>query len=122
MTQSMLEVAYTFVKEKKEPVTFNEIWAIVQKKLPDISKGQVARFYKLLTLDGRFVALGGNKWDLKTHYTFKQLYDDARGVFKDVEEIETPLDDEDVEEDPFAEDDDELGEDEKEDKLKDDLE
>lgn len=119
MTQSMLEVAYNFVAKKKEPVTFNEIWAFVQKNVPEASTGQVSRFYKLMTLDGRFVALGSNKWDLKTHYTFKQLYDDARGVFKDTEELEAPMDDEeDKEEDPFAEDD-EDGED-KEDKVKDD--
>jgi DNA-directed RNA polymerase delta subunit len=72
-----------------------------------------------MTLDGRFVALGSNKWDLKTHYTFKQLYDDARGVFKDTEELEAPSDDEEEkEEDPFAEDDEEN--EDKDDKVKDD--
>jgi DNA-directed RNA polymerase subunit delta len=119
MTQSMLEVAYNFVAKKKEPATFNEIWEFVQKNVPDASTRQVSRFYKLMTLDGRFVALGSNKWDLKTHYTFKQLYDDARGVFKDTEELEAPMDDEeDKEEDPFSEDDEDF--EDKEDKVKDD--
>jgi len=121
MTQSMLEVAFEFVAKKKEPVTFNEIWAFVQKKVSDASVGQISRFYKLLTLDGRFVALGSNKWDLKTHYTYKQLYDDARGVFKEADEIEAPIEDEEEEKDPFAEDDEE-GDDKDEKNNKDDNE
>jgi hypothetical protein len=27
-------------------------------------------------------------WDLRTNYTFKELYEDIRGVFRDVEEVE----------------------------------
>ena len=105
MTQSMLEIAFEFLASKKKPVTFKEMWAFVQKKVPEASEGQISRFYKLLTLDGRFVALGSNKWDLKTNYTFKQLFDDSRGVFRTAEDLDNPLEEETpAEEDPFEDD------------------
>lgn len=111
MAKSMLELAHEFILAKKKPVTFKEIWAYVQKQTDEKDNLQLGRFYKLLTLDGRFVALGSNKWDLKSKYTFKELYDDARGVFRDVEAPEEAG--EEADEDPFEEDgDDEEGEEE----------
>jgi DNA-directed RNA polymerase subunit delta len=112
MTKSMLELAHEFIQAKKKAVTFKEIWQYVQKQVEEKTSLQVGRFYKLLTLDGRFVALGNNKWDLKSRYTFKELYDDARGVFRDVEAIEEGG--EEAEADPFdeAEGDDESDEEE----------
>jgi DNA-directed RNA polymerase subunit delta len=108
MAKSMLELAHEFIVAKKKAVTFKEIWQYVQKQVDEEITPQVGRFYKLLTLDGRFVALGNNKWDLKSRYNFKQLYDDARGVFRDVEAIEEGG--EEVEADPFDEDEDDAEE------------
>lgn len=102
MAKSMLELAYEFIVAKKKAVTFKEIWQYVQKETDEKTTAPIGRFYKLLTLDGRFVALGSNKWDLKSRYNFKQLYDDARGVFRDVDAIEEGG--EEVEADPFDED------------------
>jgi DNA-directed RNA polymerase subunit delta len=101
MPKSMLELAHEFIVGKKKAVTFKEIWQYVQKQTDEIESLQLGRFYKLITLDGRFVALGSNKWDLKERYTFKELYDDARGVFKDVEAPEEAG--EETDEDPFNE-------------------
>jgi DNA-directed RNA polymerase subunit delta len=113
MPKSMLELAYEFIVGKKKAVTFKEIWQYVQKQTDEKESLQLGRFYKLITLDGRFVALGSNKWDLKERYTFKELYDDARGVFKDVEAPEEAG--EEADEDPFNEDGDS---DDEEDKTK----
>jgi DNA-directed RNA polymerase subunit delta len=99
MTKSMLDIAHQFMQGQGEPTSFHAIWVAVKQQLPQTQDNQIGRFYKLMTLDGRFVAVGGNKWDLKSRYSFKELYDDARGVFKDEEEIEVP--DELDEEDPF---------------------
>jgi DNA-directed RNA polymerase subunit delta len=116
MAKSMLEFAHEFMVAKKKAVTFKEIWQFVQKQSDEKSVMQVGRFYKLLTLDGRFVALGSNKWDLKSRYTFKELYDDARGVFRDVEVVEEGGDH--TDRDPFTEDEDADAEDEKPKKRK----
>jgi DNA-directed RNA polymerase subunit delta len=102
MPKSMLELAYEFIVGKKKAVSFKEIWQFVQKQTDEKESLQLGRFYKLITLDGRFVALGSNKWDLKERYTFKELYDDARGVFREVESPEEAG--EETDEDPFKED------------------
>jgi DNA-directed RNA polymerase subunit delta len=114
MPKSMLELAHEFIVGKKKAVTFKEIWQYVQKQTDEKESLQLGRFYKLITLDGRFVALGSNKWDLKERYTFKELYDDARGVFREVEAPEEAG--EETDEDPFNEDGE--SEDEDEDKPK----
>lgn len=105
--KSMLDIAYELIVSKGEPVSFKEIWSKVLAQLPATPSDRVARFYTNMTLDGRFVALGGNMWDLRIKYTFKELYEDARGVFRDVEEIE-----EEKEIDPFEEPEEDLLEDE----------
>jgi DNA-directed RNA polymerase subunit delta len=101
MPKSMLELAYEFIVSKKKAVTFKDIWQYIQKQTDEKESLQLGRFYKLITLDGRFVALGSNKWDLKERYTFKELYDDARGVFREVEAPEETS--EETDEDPFNE-------------------
>jgi DNA-directed RNA polymerase subunit delta len=111
MAKSILELAHEFIHAKKKAVTFKEIWQYVQKQMDEKETLQIGRFYKLITLDGRFVALGNNKWDLKARYTFKELYDDARGVFREVESPDEAG--EEADEDPFSDDkdDEEDGED-----------
>jgi DNA-directed RNA polymerase subunit delta len=109
MAKSILELAHEFIIAKKKAVTFKEIWQYVQKQMDEKETLQIGRFYKLITLDGRFVALGNNKWDLKARYTFKELYDDARGVFREVESPDEAG--EEADEDPFSDDKDDEEED-----------
>ena len=95
---SMLDIAYNLIVERGQPVSFKDIWERITKEIKEATPERMSRFYTNLTLDGRFVALGGNMWDLRTNYTFKELYEDIRGVFRDVEEVE-----EEKEIDPFEE-------------------
>lgn len=94
----MLDIAYDLIVASGQAVSFKDIWAKILSIAPETPANRMGRFYTNMTLDGRFVALGGNMWDLRTNYTFKQLYEDARGVFRDVEEVE-----EEKEIDPFEE-------------------
>jgi DNA-directed RNA polymerase subunit delta len=100
MPKTMIEYALEFVQKADEPVTFQSIWNYIRHALPTTQDASIGRFYKLITLDGRFVAVGGNKWTLKSRYSFKELYDDSRGVYREVEELEVNSPDE---EDPFEE-------------------
>lgn len=111
MSKSMIELAHDFVASQEEAVTFQAIWNYVRKQDSTTQDAQIGRFYQLLTLDGRFVAVGGNKWSLKARYSFKELYDDARGVYREVEDLETAT----VDEEEVFEDDEEDGEDKDED-------
>jgi len=96
--KSMLDIAYDLIVASGQAVSFKDIWAKILSIATETPANRMGRFYTNMTLDGRFVALGGNMWDLRTNYTFKQLYEDARGVFRDVEEVE-----EEKEIDPFEE-------------------
>jgi len=80
--KSMLEVAKDYLTEHKES-TFNHLWIQVSKELkpiwksqdkmlsvPDIESKKKAEFYKLLTLDGKFLRLRNAKWVLVEEYSF----------------------------------------------------
>jgi DNA-directed RNA polymerase subunit delta len=111
--KAMIDVAHDLIVSRNEPVSFTEIWHAIIKEIPEITEQRMARFYTNLSLDGRFVALGGNMWDLRIKYTHKELHEDARGVFRDVEpEEEAELDPFEEDEDEEKDDDEEVDEDE----------
>ncbi|MCQ2815040.1 MAG: DNA-directed RNA polymerase subunit delta [Bacilli bacterium] len=89
MSKSLIEFAYDFLSKSKKEVTFEALWAYVKKEsgLSDEEAMQrVGRFYSNLMLDGRFVTLGENIWDLRVRHTFDKVHIDMRDVYSDVEE------------------------------------
>lgn len=85
---SNIEVAYNFVVSHNEPVTFADIWAEVTKVqglTEEEAADQIGRFYTNLGLDGRFVTLGENTWDLRSRHTFDKVHIDMNDVYSDVE-------------------------------------
>ena len=113
---SMLEVAENLMLRKKTPQSFKKIAQEVSE-LMGLSEGElnsrIARFYADLTLSGKFVNVGGDKWDLKTRQKFEVA--DYQLAFDD--EVEDEVEDEEVEEEEFEEDidEDEVDEDYEED-------
>ena len=96
MEKSLLEVAYDFVSASSKPVSFKDIWAFVVKEKgleESVANAKVGQFYTTLMLDGRFVTLGENMWDLRVRHTFDKVHIDMKDVYDDVE-----TSDEDVEE------------------------
>jgi len=95
--KSMLEIALEVMKDKKA-VSFSTVWAAVCKELEltdDEKKAKVGNFYTQLSLDGRFVALGGNKWSLRDRLPYDKIHVDLSEVYND---MESESDDEDEEE------------------------
>lgn len=96
--KSALDIAYDYVKDQKKEVAFGEIWNHVVKTL-SLSETQannkVAKFYTNLMLDGRFVDLGNNVWDLRSNHTFDKVRVDLNDVYNDAEEEVDEIDDED---------------------------
>ena len=45
----------------------------------------MSSFYTNLLLDGRFVTLGENQWDLRSRHTFDKVHIDMKDVYSDVE-------------------------------------
>jgi DNA-directed RNA polymerase subunit delta len=71
---SMLEVAENLMLRKKTPQSFKKIAQEVSELMglseTELQK-RLARFYADLTLSGKFVNVGGDKWDLKYRQKFE---------------------------------------------------
>lgn len=94
MNKPLIESAFEFVSAKKDSVSFTEIWNHVVKEagLNELSEEELAaraaKFYTNLLLDGRFVNLGDNQWDLRVRQTFDKVHIDMQDVYSDVEETD----------------------------------
>ena len=89
MPKSLLVHAYDFVSKGKEPVSFQEIWKYVVEQAgldEETAARRVSSFYTNILLDGRFVTLGDNNWDLRIRQTFDKVHIDMKDVYSDVEE------------------------------------
>ncbi len=100
----MLDVAYEIVSQRTEPITFKELVAQIVAEL-NLSEEEcakrISRFYTNLMLDGRFVTLGENTWDLRSRNKFEKVHIDMNDVYKDEENEDEDeyFDDEDSSED-----------------------
>lgn len=100
MSKSLIEYAYDLISSSKGSVNFKEIWAYV-KKQAGLSEEEAAKkagqFFTNMMLDGRFVTLGENEWDLRERHTFDKVHIDMRDVYSDVQTSDDDF--EEVEED-----------------------
>lgn len=86
--KSLLDLAYDVVSASKNPVPFDQLWKLVlEEKGLDAAaaSSRVGQFYTNLLLDGRFVNLGNNIWDLRSRHTFDKVHIDMKDVYSDVE-------------------------------------
>jgi DNA-directed RNA polymerase subunit delta len=99
-TKSMLDVAYELMSKSKKETTFGELYDQIAKILTmndDEKKSHLGEFYTELTLDGRFVALTDNGWDLRARHTYDKVHIDVNDVYSDVEEGDEDEEDEEEE-------------------------
>jgi len=88
--KSMLEIAFEIMQDKKT-ISFSTLWSSIVKKLEltdEEANSKIGNFYTQLSLDGRFVALGNNKWSLRDRLKFDQIHVDTSDVYNDMEESE----------------------------------
>ncbi len=101
MTKSNLDVAYDLISSKSEAVSFKDIWeevVRVQGYDQELARRLMGQFYTNLSLDGRFVTLGENTWDLRSRHTFDKVHIDMNDVYSDVETVsDEEADEEEVE-------------------------
>ena len=94
MKKPLIDYAYELVSKKKDAVPFSEIWNYVveAEELSELGEDELAskaaHFYTNLLLDGRFVNLGDNMWDLRIRHTFDKVHIDMHDVYSDVEEVD----------------------------------
>ena len=88
MSKSLIEHAYELIAKNKGSVNFKDIWAYV-KEQSGMSEEEASRkagqFFTNMMLDGRFVTLGENEWDLRERHTFDKVHIDMRDVYSDVQ-------------------------------------
>ena len=102
-SKSNLEIVFEILSKSKEPLTFEELWeeVCVQKDYSEEEKNSLMSvFYTNLSLDGRFVNVRDNTWDLRE----RVLYDD---VHLSMYDFYTTEDEEDDDEDDQKTDEDE---------------
>ena len=87
--ESMVDVAYSYLKEINRKVKFNELFDVISERIgfTDQQKEDlISNFYTNLSLDGRFVTLGNNEWDLRSNQTYDKVHIDMNDVYSDIEE------------------------------------
>ena len=95
---SMCNVAYEILKEVNEKVAFNALWGAVCDRLgvkEEDRNNLISTFYTQLTLDGRFMFLDENYWDLRVNHTYDEFSDDSYDSYSDEEEDNEDLIDDD---------------------------
>ena len=86
---SMVDVAYGLMTKKKKPVDFYKLWQEVSEIKGFDQNNQeenVSLFYTNITLDGRFITVGENRWDLRSRHKFDEVHIDMNDIYADDEE------------------------------------
>ncbi len=107
MSMNELDVAYDYLKNVvKEQASFQHIWAYVVEQTGmsvQESESRVSKFFTNFMLDGRFVTIGENIWDLRERQTFDKVHIDMRDVYNDVDTYDEDSEEEEDYENVFEE-------------------
>ena len=88
MERSLIEIAYEYVSSKNTSSNFKDIWAHIVAEAglsAEEAAKKISKFYTSLMLDGRFVTLGENDWDLRTRQKFDKVHIDMKDVYSEVD-------------------------------------
>lgn len=93
--ESKTDIAYRLMLKKKKERNFYELWEDVKAELAKVAAPEelenieedISFFYTNLTLDGRFVCVGENKWNLRERVTFDKVHIDMNEIYVEEEEI-----------------------------------
>jgi len=97
--ESKTDIAYRILLKSAKEKSFYEIWEKVKAELKKTitdeavlekldSDDDISFFYTNLTLDGRFVCVGDNKWTLRERVTFDKINIDMNEFYGEDEEEE----------------------------------
>jgi DNA-directed RNA polymerase subunit delta len=121
---SLIEIAYDYLKSTKQPMSFNDLMSQMTTALSlsdEEVRRRIAQFYTDLNIDGRFLALGENRWGLRVWYPVDTTEEDVvthakpkkkkakKVVDEDIEDFDAVDEDFDYDDvDDFAEEEDEV--------------
>ena len=114
--KSNVDIAYDIISTQETKITFIDLWT----KICEVNgysesekMNRIGSFYTSLLLDGRFVNLGDNTWDLRSRYKFDKITLDVNECYSEEDEGEQDI--EEKEDDSESSDDDESSDEEKDD-------
>ena len=89
--KSLLDYGFDVLSASKEPVKFidlfNKALELSGLELSDADlKIRMSKFYTQLSLDGRFITLTDNYWDLSSRHVFEQVHLDMIDAYSDDED------------------------------------
>ena len=90
------------MSKKKKERNFYDLWEEVKAELAKVVEPEelenidedISFFYTNLTLDGRFVNVGENKWNLRERVTFDKVHIDMNDIYAEEDEDEISEDEE----------------------------
>lgn len=97
MKKSMIETAYEVLSHENKVMKFLELWNIVSKEMgfnQQQHDDNIAQFYSDLSIDGRFVNLPGNEWDLRKRQSVSKTIVDTDSLSVEDEEDFVPEEEE----------------------------
>ena len=100
--ESKTDIAYRLMSKKKKERNFYDLWEEVKAELAKVAapeeleniEDDISFFYTNLTLDGRFVCVGENKWNLRERVTFDKVHIDMNDIYAEEDEDEISEDEE----------------------------
>ena len=99
---SMVDIAYHLMTKKKKEVEFAKLYEEVceiKGFSEEEAEERMSIFYTDITLDGRFITLGENRWDLRERHKFESVHIDMNDIYADEEVDEDEVDEDELEED-----------------------
>lgn len=95
--ESLVDVAYDILKQHPGEIAFRDLFNLVAEKTEmtlDRKDATISGFFTNLSLDGRFVTLKNNEWDLRERHTFDKVHVDLNAIYEDIEEDSSVAEDE----------------------------
>ena len=97
--ESKTDIAYRLLSKRKKERNFYDLWEDVKNEFAKVVAPEelenidedISFFYTNLTLDGRFVNVGENKWNLRERVTFDKVHIDMNDIYAEEDE-EEPFD------------------------------
>ena len=89
--KSLLDYGFDVLSASKDPIKFidlfNKSLELSGLQLSDNElKARMSKFYTQLSLDGRFITLTDNYWDLRSRHVFEKVHLDMIDAYSDEEE------------------------------------
>ena len=91
MKKSMIEVAYQVLTNNNGSMPFVDLWKDVSQEMgfnQTQFEDNIAQFYTDLSLDGRFLNMSQNTWDLRSRHTYSESVMDTDSIAIDEEDAE----------------------------------